>query len=100
MTTAAHAGSTPDRYLPFQYDTVGHESGGTLVVLPPTAPAGSAAPVSAAPTRPAGPGSDLLGTIRIRVTGAGSAVSTFVGIVQTGGAVLVTLAARRAGDRR
>ncbi len=54
MTTVAHAGLTTDPYPPFWLDTVGHETGGTVVVPPRTAPAGSAAPVSAAPTRPAG----------------------------------------------
>ena len=66
------AGLTTDQYPPFRFDMVGHETGGTFVVPPPTAPAGSAAPVSAAPTRPAGVGwrwtDGRLGTIRIRVT--------------------------------
>ena len=54
MTTVPHAGLTTDQYPPFRFDMVGHETGGTFVVPPPTAPAGSAAPVYAAPTRPAG----------------------------------------------
>ena len=53
MTTVPHAGLTTDQYPPFRFDMVGHETGGTFVAPPPTAPAGSAAPVSAAPTRPA-----------------------------------------------
>ena len=52
---------TTDQYPPFRSDTVGHETGGTLVLPPPTAPAGSAAPVSAALTRPAGPDSGWIG---------------------------------------
>jgi hypothetical protein len=54
MTTVPHAGLTTDQYPPFRFDMVGHGTGGTFVVPPPTAPAGSAAPVSAAPTRLAG----------------------------------------------
>ena len=54
MTTVPHAGLTTDQYPLFRFDMVGHETGGTFVVPPPTAPARSAAPVSAAPTRPAG----------------------------------------------
>ena len=50
MTTVPHAGLTTDH----RFDIVGLETGGTFDVPPPTAPAGSAAPVSAAPTRPAG----------------------------------------------
>jgi hypothetical protein len=61
VTTVAHAGLTTDQDAPFRFDTVGHEAGGTFVVPPPTAPAGSAAPVSAAPTRPAGPDSGWTG---------------------------------------
>jgi hypothetical protein len=55
MTTVAYAGRMTDQYPPSRLDLGGHETGGTLVVPPQTAPAGSAAPVSAAPTRPAGP---------------------------------------------
>jgi hypothetical protein len=61
MTTVANTGSTSDPYPPSRFDMVGHWTGDTFVVPPPTAPAGSAAPVSAAPTRPAGPDSGWTG---------------------------------------
>jgi hypothetical protein len=50
-------GPVPARPVP----RVGHESGGTFVVPPSPAPAGSATAVSIAPTRPAGPDSGWTG---------------------------------------
>ena len=61
LRVAAYAGLMTDAYPPFRFDMGGHENGGTLVVPPPTAPVGSAAPVSAAPAGPAGPGSGWTG---------------------------------------
>ena len=84
MTTVAHAGPTTDQDRRFRFGTVGHETGGTFVVPPPTAPAGSAAPVSAAPTRPAGPGFGWAGgRIVVLVLGSLLAFLGFVGIAQT-----------------
>ncbi|HEY6748790.1 MAG TPA: DUF4389 domain-containing protein [Mycobacteriales bacterium] len=61
LRVAAYAGLMTDKYPPFRFDMGGHESGGTLVVPPPTAPTGSAATASAAPTRSAGSGQSLTG---------------------------------------
>jgi len=90
MTTVAYIGSTGDPYPPSRFDTVGHGTGGTVVVPPRIAPAGSVAPASAAATRPAGPDS------------AGPAARLLAGgtVVLAGAAVLVILAARSAGDGR
>jgi hypothetical protein len=57
MTTVPHAGLTTDQYPPFRFDMVGHETGGTFVVPPRTAPAGSAAP-RLRRAEPAGRGDD------------------------------------------
>jgi hypothetical protein len=61
LRVAAYAGLMTDKYPPFRFDMGGHENGGMLVVPPPTAPVGSAAPVSAAQARPAGPGTRWTG---------------------------------------
>ena len=55
LRVAAYAGLMTDQYPPFRFDMGGQETGGTLVLPPANEPVGSAAPVSAAPTRPAGP---------------------------------------------
>ena len=101
---------TTDQYPPFRSDTVGHETGGTLVLPPPTAPAGSAAPVSAALTRPAvvmnanaAPEVTVwsdVGATMPALTGMAIGLLAGGAVLLAGGAVLVMLAARRAGERR
>ena len=69
-----------DRHLHFRFDRSGQEAGGTFVVSPPIAPAGSVAPVSAMPTRPAARGPGwlavlVLGSLPALIGLAGSAIS-------------------------
>jgi Domain of unknown function (DUF4389) len=88
LRVAAYAGLMTDAYPPFRFDMGGHENGGTLVVPPPTAPAGPAAPVSAAPARPAGPRSGWTGP-RIASVVIGSVLALAgLGAIAGGGTVL------------
>jgi hypothetical protein len=61
VTTVAHAGRRRTGTRPSGSTRSRLETGGTFVVSPLTAPAGSAAPVSAALTRPADPDSGWTG---------------------------------------